>query len=189
RINFVIQVGAVDERVEVTAEAPLIATENAALGEVVSRERIVNLPLNGRRFLDLAALTPGVTVTTSAQFSILKTNGTRNTTMQLGFDGVTATANRWAFVAVFPSLDAVQEFKVQSGNYTAEYGGNAGADVNLQLRSGSNQLHGTLWEFLRNNALDARGYFRPAPFPKDILRRNQFGGVVSGPVRKDRTFF
>jgi hypothetical protein len=189
RINFVVQVGAIDERIEVTAEAPLIATENAALGEVVSRERIVNLPLNGRRFLDLAALTPGVTVTTSAQFSILKTNGTRNTTMQLGFDGVTATANRWAFVAVFPSLDAIQEFKVQSGNYTAEYGGNAGANVNVQLKSGSNELHGSLYEFLRNDKLDARSYFRPAPLAKDILRRNQFGGVVSGHIVRDKTFY
>ena len=189
RINFVLQVGAVDERIEVTAEAPLIATENAALGEVVSRERIVNLPLNGRRFLDLAALTPGVTLTTSAQFSILKANGTRNTTMQLGFDGVTATANRWAFVAVFPTLDAIQEFKVQSGNYTAEYGGNAGANVNVQLKSGSNELHGSLYEFLRNDKLDARNYFRPAPLAKDTLRRNQFGGVLSGHIIRDKTFY
>ena len=189
RINFVLQVGAVDERIDVTSDAPLITTENAALGAVVSRERIVNLPLNGRRFLDLAALTPGVTVTTSAQYSILKTNGTRNTTMQLGFDGVTATTNRWAFVAVFPSLDAIQEFKVQSGNYTAEYGGNAGANVNVQLKSGSNETHGSLYEFLRNDKLDARAYFRPAPLAKDILRRNQFGAVLSGHVVRDKTFY
>ncbi|HYM13664.1 MAG TPA: carboxypeptidase-like regulatory domain-containing protein, partial [Bryobacterales bacterium] len=91
RINFAVQVGAVEERVDVVAEAPLTQTENAALGEVVSRERVVNLPLNGRRFIDLAALTPGVTLTTSTQYSILKTNGTRNTTMALSFDGASAT--------------------------------------------------------------------------------------------------
>src|SRR5438445_6254614 len=109
--------------------------------------------------------------------------------MQLGFDGVTATANRWAFVAVFPSLDAIQEFKVQSGNYSAEYGGNAGANVNVQLKSGTNRLHGSLFEYLRNNQLDARGYFRPRPLGKDVLRRNQFGAVLSGAIIKEKTFF
>lgn len=189
RINFSLQLGQLVESVEVVAEAPLMQTENAALGEVITQERIINLPLNGRRFLDLAALTPGVTLRTSAQYSILKANGTRDTTMNLTFDGVSATTNRWAFVAMFPSLDAIQEFKVQTGNYTAEYGGNAGANVNVQLRSGTNRLHGSLYEFLRNDKLDARNFFRPQPLSKDSLRRNQFGAVVSGPVIKDRTFF
>jgi hypothetical protein len=189
RINFALQLGQLIDAVEVVAETPLMQTENAALGEVISQERIINLPLNGRRFLDLAALTPGVTVRTSAQFSILKANGTRDTTMALSFDGVSATTNRWAFVAIFPSLDAIQEFKVQTGNYTAEYGGNAGANVNVQLRSGTNQLHGSLYEFLRNDKLDARNFFRPKQLSKDALRRNQFGAVVSGPVVKDKTFF
>jgi hypothetical protein len=189
RINFALQLGQLIDAVEVVAETPLMQTENAALGEVISQERIINLPLNGRRFLDLAALTPGVTVRTSAQFSILKANGTRDTTMALSFDGVSATTNRWAFVAIFPSLDAIQEFKVQTGNYTAEYGGNAGANVNVQLRSGTNQLHGSLYEFLRNDRLDARNFFRPKQLSKDALRRNQFGAVVSGPVVKDKTFF
>ncbi len=189
RINFALQLGQVVETMEVVAEVPLMQTESAALGEVVSQERIINLPLNGRRFLDLAALTPGVTLRTSAQYSILKANGTRDTTMALSFDGVSATTNRWAFVAMFPSLDAIQEFKVQTGNYTAEYGGNAGANVNVQLRSGTNQLHGSLYEFLRNDKLDARNFFRPKQLSKDALRRNQYGAVVSGPVVKDRTFF
>ena len=189
RINFALQLGQVVETMEVVAEVPLMQTESAALGEVVSQERIINLPLNGRRFLDLAALTPGVTLRTSAQFSILKANGTRDTTMALSFDGVSATTNRWAFVAMFPSLDAIQEFKVQTGNYTAEYGGNAGANVNVQLRSGTNQLHGSLYEFLRNDKLDARNFFRPKQLSKDALRRNQFGAVVSGPAVQDRTFF
>src|SRR5262249_17163774 len=189
RINFAMQVGSLEERIEVTAEAPLMQTESGALGVVVSQERVQNLPLNGRRFLDLAALTPGVTIKTSAQYSVLKTNGTRATTMALSFDGVSATANRSAWVAVFPSLDAIQEFKVQSGNYTAEYGGSAGANVNVQLKSGSNELHASFYEFLRNDKLDARDYFRPSPLQKDILRRNQFGAVVSGPVIKDRAFF
>ena len=189
RLNFVLQVGQVSQRADVVAEAPLMQTENAALGEVVSTERVTNLPLNGRRFIDLAALTPGVTVRTESQFSLVRANGTRDTTMALTFDGVKATSNRWAFVAMFPPLDAIQEFRVQTGNYTAEYGGNAGANVNVQLRSGTNAFHGNLYEFLRNDKLDARNYFSPAPLPKDVLRRNQFGAVVSGPIVKDKVFF
>jgi hypothetical protein len=189
RLNFALQVGQVSQKAEVVAEVPLMQTENASLGEVVSTERVTNLPLNGRRFVDLAALTPGVTVRTESQFSLVKANGTRDTTMNLSFDGVQATANRWAFVAIFPPLDSIQEFRVQTGNYTAEYGGNAGANVNVQLRSGSNSWHGNMYEFLRNDALDARNYFSPAPLPKDVLRRNQFGAVLSGPIKKDKAFF
>ena len=97
--------------------------------------------------------------------------------------------NRSNYINLYPSIDALQEFKVQTGNYSAEYGGNAGANVNLQLRSGTNQFHGSVFEFLRNDNLDARGYFRPAPFSKDLLRRNQFGAVFTGPIRRDKTFF
>lgn len=189
RLNFPMQVGQVTERTNVVAEVPLLQTENAALGEVVSTERVSNLPLNGRRFIDLAALTPGVTVRTEDQFSLVRANGTRDTTMALTFDGVKATANRWAFVAIFPPLDAIQEFKVQTGNYSAEYGGNGGANVNVQLRSGTNSFHGSAYEFLRNDTLDARNYFSPAPLPKDSLRRNQFGAVVSGRIIRDKAFF
>jgi hypothetical protein len=189
RLNFDMQVGQVAERTEVVAETPLLQTENATLGEVVSEERVQNLPLNGRRFVDLAALTPGVTVRTESQFSLVRANGTRDTTMALSFDGVKATANRWAFVAIFPPLDAIQEFKVQTGNYSAEYGGNGGANVNVQLRSGTNAFHGSIYEFLRNDKLDARNYFSPAPLPKDVLRRNQFGAVVSGRIVRDKAFF
>jgi hypothetical protein len=101
-------------------------------------------------------------------------------------DGVNNTDPNFNTYVVLPSIDAIQEFKVQSGNYSAEYGGNAGANINVQLRSGTNQFHGAAFEFLRNNALDARGYFRPQPLPKDILHRNQFGAVLAGPVRRHR---
>jgi outer membrane receptor protein involved in Fe transport len=191
RIDFHLEVGDVVETVEVTSAAPLLQTENATLGEVVAPERIVNLPLNGRMFADLANLTPGVSVTNVdwAPASYIVANGTRFIWMQVNFDGVTAVNNRHAFAAMYPSVDALQEFKVQSGNYSAEYGGNAGVNINVQLKSGTNSLHGTLFEYLRNNDVDARNYFIPSPLPKDILRRNQFGGVLSGPIRKDRTFF
>ncbi len=190
RIDFSMQVGDVVETISVSTSASMLQTESATLGEVVGTERIVNLPLNGRNFAQLAVLTPGVRV---VEESSLRTrviaNGVRDIAMQISFDGVTAVNNRHNFVVLYPSVDAIQEFKVQSGNYSAEYGGNAGANINVQIRSGTNQFHGTGFGFLRNNQLDARGYFRPAPLPKDVLRRGQFGGVLSGPVRKDKTFF
>src|SRR4051812_32316353 len=191
RVDFSLQVGQVQETVEVTARAPILQTENAVLGEVIATERIVNLPLNGRNFLQLSALTPGVIVReeSNGERTRVIANGSRDIWMQVNINGITAVNNRANFVNFYPSIDALQEFKVQSGNYSAEYGGNAGANINLQLRSGTNQFHGSVFEFLRNNALDARGYFRPEPLPKDILRRNQFGAVLAGPVRKDKTFF
>jgi len=189
RIDFNLAVGAISESVSVTTTAALLNTENAALGQVVAPQTIANMPLNGRRFLDLAALAPGVVMSSTSAQDIASAAGTRNTTMQLDFDGVTAVANRWAVAHLFPPLDAVQEFRIQTGNYSAEYGGNGGANVNVQFVSGTNRLHGIFYDYLRNSALDARDYFRPQPLTKNPLRRNQFGAVVSGPVRKDKTFF
>jgi hypothetical protein len=142
RIDFALQVGNVVETVEVVAASPLLETENATLGEVVGRERIVNLPLNGRNFTQLAALTPGVRVVeeSNGERSRVIANGARDIWMQVNIDGITMVNNRANFVNFYPSIDALQEFKVQSGNYTAEYGGNAGVNINLQLRSGSNRL-------------------------------------------------
>lgn len=195
RIDFSLQVGEVAEAVEVKATSPLLQTENATLGEVVGGERIVNLPLNGRTFTQLAALTPGVRVSDPNLFSAstdgsrIIANGTRQAWLQVNLDGVTIVNNRSNYINLYPSVDALQEFKVQTGNYSAEYGGNAGANVNMQLRSGTNQFHGSAFEFFRNDKLDARNLFRPAPFPKDLLRRNQYGIVLSGPIRRDKTFF
>jgi len=191
RIDFKMQVGQVQETIEVSSAAPILQTESAVLGEVVAHERVVNLPLNGRNFLQLSTLTPGVVVQeeSNGQRTRVIANGARDIWMQVNINGITAVNNRANFVNFYPSIDAIQEFKVQSANYSAEYGGNAGVNINVQLRSGTNQLHGALFEFLRNDNLDARGYFRPRPLPKDVLRRNQFGAVVAGPARKDKTFF
>ncbi|MCC6586507.1 MAG: TonB-dependent receptor [Bryobacterales bacterium] len=195
RIDVSMQVGEVAEAVEVNATTPLLQTENATLGEVVGGERIVNLPLNGRNFTQLAALTPGVRVqdpnlfSASTDGSRIIANGTRAAWLQVNLDGITMVNNRSNYINLYPSVDALQEFKVQTGNYSAEYGGNAGANVNLQLRSGTNQFHMSAFEFFRHDKLDARNLFRPAPFAKDLLRRNQFGIVFSGPIRRDKTFF
>ena len=139
---------------------------------MVASERIVNLPLNGRTFTQLAALTPGVRVanpnlfSTSTDGSRIIANGTRQAWQQVNIDGITIVNNRSNYINLYPVDRRAPEFKVQSGNYSAEYGGNAGANVNLQLRSGTNQFHGSLFEFLRNDKLDARGYFRPAAVPE-----------------------
>ena len=191
RVDFALQVGDMVETVEVAGESPILQTETAVLGAVVGTERIKNLPLNGRNFLQLAVLTPGVTIAveSNSQRTRVIANGARDIWMQVNVNGITAVNNRHNFVNFYPSIDAIQEFKVQTGNYTAEYGGNAGANINVELRPGANRLHGSVFEFLRNDHLDARGYFRPQPLPKDALRQNQFGTVVSGHIVKDRTFF
>src|SRR4029453_10366681 len=107
----------------------------------------------------------------------------------VSFDGVSALNNRGNNLFMYPSVDAVEEFKVQATNYTAEYGGAAGAKVQLQLKSGGNTFHGSAFDYVRSDGLDARNYFAPAPSPKPQLDRQQFGGVVGGPVRRNQTFF
>jgi hypothetical protein len=190
RFDLRLQVGEVVETVEVSAAAPLLQTESAVVGDVIGQQRIVNLPLNNRNFLQLAILTPGVRIKeeSNGERTRVVANGNRDIWMQVNINGITAVNNRAPFVNFYPSVDAIQEFKVQSSNYSAEYGGQSGANINVQLRSGTNAFHGSLFEFLRNDALDARGYFAPAPRPKPVLRRNQFGGVIAGPVEKNKLF-
>ena len=195
KVDFSLQLGSVQQTVEVHSAQPLLQTENASLAGVVGQERIENLPLNGRKFNDLALLTPGVRVsnpdlhTSSTAGSTIAGNGGRIVWGQVNVDGTTMVNNRHAYVNIFPSVDAIQEFKVQTGNYSAEYGGNAGTNVNIQIKSGSNQFHGDQFEFFRNQDLDARNYFRPAPLPKNILKQNQFGATLGGPIVHDKTFF
>ena len=190
RFDIRLQVGEVVETVEVNSAAPLLQTESAVVGDVIGQERIVNLPLNNRNFLQLSIMTPGVRIKEEAngERTRVVANGNRDVWMQVNINGITAVNNRAPFVNFYPSVDAIQEFKVQSSNYSAEYGGQSGANINVQLRSGTNDFHGALFEFLRNNALDARGYFARAPRPKPVLRRNQFGGVIAGPIQRNKLF-
>src|SRR5262249_7332199 len=190
RFDIRLQVGEVVETVEINSSAPLLQTESAVVGDVIAQQRIVNLPLNNRNFLQLSIMTPGVRIKeeSNGERTRVVANGNRDVWMQVNINGITAVNNRAPFVNFYPSVDAIQEFKVQSSNYTAEYGGQSGANINVQLRSGTNAFHGSLFEFLRNNAADARGYFAPAPLPKPVLRRNQFGGVIAGPVRRNKLF-
>ena len=195
KVNVVLQVGGVSQVVEVRGVQPLLQTEDSSLGVVVGTVSAVNLPLNGRKFDDLAILTPGVTITdpddhsTTGNGSSVNSYGSNVVWSAMNVDGITMVSNRHSYVNLYPSVDAVQEFKVLTGNDEAEYGGNAGALVNIQLKTGGNAFHGDLYEFFRNPALDARNFFRVAPLSKQVLKQNQFGGTFGGPIIRNRAFF
>ena len=195
RVNFVLQVAGQQQVVEVKATQPLLQTQESSLGVVVGTESAQNLPLNGRKFDDLAILTPGVTVSEPDNHSSTTNGGSINAYgaqvvwSQVNVDGVTMVNNRHAYINVYPSMDAIQEFKVLTGDAEAEYGGGAGTITNIQLKTGSNALHGDLFEFVRNTAMDARNYFLVAPVPEQVLKQNQFGATLGGPIIRDRTFY
>src|SRR5947208_12220278 len=219
RVDFALTVGAQTERIEITAEAAALKTDEASLGQVVEQRRVVELPLNGRNLAGLAVLQPGVQFGGRMGFDGLtgtgggipvpgigisiSANGQRDTNQHATLDGVEATEARVNTVTFNPSIEAVEELKVQAGSYSAEYGTNSGAQLTIVLKSGTNEFHGTAFEFLRNDVLDAEDYFvnyfnapgEPRK-PKDQLRQNQYGGVISGPFTipklydgEDRTFF
>lgn len=185
RVDIPLEVGDLAEAVEVVATGQLLETQSGVTGSVVTERTIQNLPLADRNFTALGNLTPGV-VASGTQF---RASGARGMYQQVSFDGVSALNNRGNNLFMYPSVDAIEEFKVQSTNYTAEYGGHAGANVQVQLKSGTNALRGTLFEYFRDDALNARNYFAQAPAPKPVLERNQFGGVLGGPIRRNQTFF
>ncbi|MDQ3673626.1 MAG: carboxypeptidase-like regulatory domain-containing protein, partial [Gemmatimonadota bacterium] len=185
RLNFTLQVGEIGEVIDVVARGLLLETQSGVTGNVVTAETIVNLPLSGRNFTNLGNLTAGV-VASGTQF---RASGARGMYQQVSFDGVSALNNRGNNLFMYPSVDAVEEFKVQATNYTAEYGGHAGANVQVQLKSGTNTFHGAAFDYFRNDTLDERNYFTPAPLPKPALDRQQFGGVVGRPIRGNQTFF
>jgi len=185
RVDVALQIGDMTEAVDVVATGQLLETQSGVTGNTVSADTIANLPLSGRNFTSLGNLTAGVVSTTTG----FRASGARVMYQQVSFDGVSALNNRGNNLFMYPSVDAVEEFKVQSTNYTAEYGGHAGANVQVQIKSGTNNLRGSAFEYFRNDALDARNFFAPAPRPKPQLDRQQFGGVIGGPLRRNQTFF
>ncbi len=184
--NIQLEVGDTATKLEVIATAPVLDQRSAEVGQVIGEKEVVELPLNGRNFLDLAKLVPGVTeLAGSTQSNGLAINGQRANQIGFYFDGIdtrTETSGKPAFT---PSIEAIQEFKIQQNDFAAEFG-RSPAGINVSLKSGANDFHGSLFEFLRNNQLDARSFFSPRVDP---LRRNQFGAVVSGPAIRNRTFF
>src|SRR5437773_10544467 len=207
RLDFTLQVGEVSQTIEVSGAAALIATENATVGTVIENKRIVDMPLNGRNFLQLVSLSPNVSYGfNSSQQADERQGGTRasqNISVagqrsefnHFTLDGVENTDVNFNTYVVLPSIDALQEFKVQTGIFPAEFG-RATTQINVSTKPGTNQFHGTLFEFLRNDKLDAKPYTFAGDRPKDPLKWNQFGFTLGGSAwlpkiynGKDRLFF
>jgi len=201
-VPVTLQVGTASQKVEVSADATQLETATGAIGQVIGNRNVENLPLNQRNVYSLMFLMPGVTGSVTAQYNSLNmsVDGGRPGSTNLLVDGIPASpplVNPIGGFAVVPSVDAVQEFKVESNGYSAEFGRSGSGIVNVILKSGTNQLHGSLYEFLRNSDLDSNTYFaNAAKTPLPHFERSQFGGSVSGPVMfprlyngKDKTFF
>ena len=187
RIDFDLAVGDVREQVTVTADAPMLRAETASLGAVVEHEQVVQLPLNGRTFIALASLAPGVALPPGSQFP--RINGGRPRTNEYLFDGISVLQPEPGQVAYVPVIDAIQEFKIESNSPPAEFGRFNGGVINLTTKAGTNVLHGVGFEFLRNEALNAGNLFQSTNPAKPEYRRNQFGGTLGGPLVRDHTFF
>jgi len=208
RVDVVLEIGDLRETITVAGSSPLVRTDSSELGEVIEERAVRELPLNGRQFTQLVYLVPGVTAGQAGEnlsgASTFNPRGPSNfnalghhaNSNQWLIDGIDNNEYTFNTVIVSPSVESVREFKVLTGTYSAEFGRGAGV-VSVSTKSGTNDYHGTLFEFLRNDAFDARNYFaRPAPAPKPPLRRHQFGGALGGPVQlpgfydgHNRTFF
>ena len=187
RLEFQLEVGQQTDAVTVTGDAPLLRSDTSALGHVIDNRKIVDLPLNGRSFITLAGLAPSVALPPGS--SLPRINGGRPRTNEYLFDGISVLQPEPGQVAFFPNIDAIQEFKIETNSPPAEFGRFNGGVVNLTTRAGSNTFRGSAFEFFRNEALNARNYFASTNPVKPRFRRNQFGGVIGGPIRQDRTFF
>ncbi|MBL8232176.1 MAG: carboxypeptidase regulatory-like domain-containing protein [Bryobacterales bacterium] len=189
-VNIQLEVGAATESVQVTASSEVLQTSSATLGNVVEQKSIVSLPLNGRNPLNLLMYEPGVTQRSGNTVNV---NGARSTAVNITIDGIEAneSTNPNPTNNIFRlNPDNVQEFKVTTQNPTAEEGRNSGANVSIATRSGTNELHGTLFEFFRNTALNAQEFYSNAQgSPKPVLQLNQYGFELGGPIRKNKTFF
>jgi hypothetical protein len=196
QVDVTLEVGQLADSIEVQGEAPLVDTSNTSIGKVVDQKRVSELPLNGRNALALTLLTPSVKSNAGPtasgfadrgiQLSSISINGGPNAMNGQLLDGGNNIQSYIGEVAINPGVDSVEEFKVQSGGMSAEYGFTAGGVINMVTRSGTNALHGSVYHFLRNDALDARNTFASTKPP---FRYNQFGASVGGPVIKNRTFF
>ncbi|HWO27272.1 MAG TPA: carboxypeptidase regulatory-like domain-containing protein, partial [Candidatus Acidoferrum sp.] len=205
-IDITLRVGTISNKVEVTAQVPDVQLTSSDISAVVTATTVRELPLNGRSWTDLAALQPGVeTIQTQPSFATGSDRGNRGFGQQLTISGARPQQNNYRLDGVSLNdyangapgsvlggnlgVDAIQEFSVLTSNYSAEYGKTSGGVVNAITRSGTNDFHGSAYEFLRNSTLDAKNYFEPADAAKASFKRNQFGGSVGGPIVKNKTFF
>jgi len=200
RLDITLNVGEVSQEVTVSAEAPLLESETSSRGAVIDGRKIVELPLNGRDYNQLALLSPGVLNTTPRMQSIgfkgaFNVNGNRAFNNAFQLDGVDNVSYSNSFrgvnmQVVQPSVEALQEFKIQTNAYSAEFGRSSGALINAVIKSGSNAIHGSAYEFHRNDNLDASNFFsNKSGASKPFRLRNQLGGTLGGPIIKNKTFF
>ncbi|MCI0524517.1 MAG: carboxypeptidase-like regulatory domain-containing protein, partial [Acidobacteria bacterium] len=200
RVDISLQIGELNTVVEIVEAATLLETETSSRGSVIDQKKIVDLPLNGRDYNQLALLSPGVLPGTprlaSVNFKgVLNVNGNRTFNNVFLLDGVDNISYSNSFRGenvqlVQPSIEALQEFKIQTNAYSAEFGRSSGAVVNATIKSGTNSIRGAVYEFLRNDVLDANNFFSNAlGAPKPRRQRNQFGAAVGGPIVKNRTFW
>ena len=211
KLDLTLEIGDLAEQVEVTAQAPLLESGSSSLGTVVNEQLVNQLPINGRNFVQLATLSPGVNgVGYSATGTIMSgsrpddrrpgteifSNGNREGSNNFLYDGIDDNERLTLSIVLRPAVEAVREFKVQTNLYSADVGRSSGAVVDVITKSGTNRLHGSLFEFLRNSAMDARNFFSPKGTAFPAFRLNQFGGSFGGPVvlpklynGKNRTFF
>ncbi len=186
-LDLVLSAGSADQTMNVSANAPLLQAASSDIQTSIARSSIVSLPLNGRNFVQLAALAPGVSLPPGTLFP--RINGGRPRTNEYLFDGISALQPEPGQVAFFPILDDIQEFTVETDNVPAEFGRFNGGVVNLSTRSGSNLVHGSLYEFFRNEKMNARNYFASANARQPEYRRNQFGATLGAPILHNRIFF
>ena len=188
-IDFELKVGKTSTVETVTSEAPLLQTESVETGAVIGSQQILDLPLLGRNFLQLSLLTPGVVNGEGGNTLNLSVNGQREFANSVVIDGVEATGNRNNDTNLRPSVDAVEEFKVATSDYSAEFGRAAGGVISIQTKAGTNAFHGDAYEFYRPNATAAKNYSFSGPGQSPNLSQHNFGGTFGGPIFKDKTFF
>src|SRR3954470_7999626 len=203
RADIKLTVGGVEESVTVSGESPLVETAHATLGITIDQQKVVELPLNGRNFTQLGTLVPGVVAPPAglggaagdatpggfgAATSGFSVNGMRNQSNNFLLDGASNNDTFNTGFVMRPPPDAIEEFKIQTHSYSAEFGRNSGSVVNVVTKAGTNEAHGAAWEFNRDDGLQARNIFAPANAAKPKLKQNQYGGSAGGPLVKNRVF-
>src|ERR1700687_1590051 len=197
--NIQLKVGEATEKIEIFAEAALVETATTGIGQVINDKTVQEIPLNGRHFTDLSLLTTGTVTTPEKGFLSaplrgqgsfgINTAGQREDTTNWLVNGVNLNDNVQNQITFQPPIDTLAEYKIDNSSFPAEYGRNAGAIVNLATRSGTSEYHGELFEFFRNNALDARNFFNTSPGIQSPYKKNEFGADFGGPIVKNKVFF
>ena len=197
RQAFTLELGEQSETLTVSVMPGLLQVESAAIKDTIEQQQVIDLPLKGRDFIDLVALTPGVTTPpagtrgsalqqTGQTYGILGQRGGHNLYL---VDGVSVTDEAFNNLVLSPSVDDVQEVNINQTSYDAEFGGKSGGVINVITKSGNNSFHGSVFEFVRNDIFDAKNFFVSPAQSKPPFKQNQFGGSIGGPIQKDKTFF